>query len=360
MILYCIIIYFLVFALAIDLRGRKASGNNTIMCITPFQKYFSISALIILWALTAFRAVTIGNDTVVYVRYFQSIDSYGVNSNYAIEMGFQWLIALIGRFTDDPHVFLIILSSLLYGVLAYIIFKYSDNYLISIALSFFLCYGSFCNIMRQSLAMVICFIAYLCLKKGKTIWFVILVLFASTFHTSALIVLLLLLYKYIPKKGYFIAFACGLAIILSNTSYLVNISHLLGDEYTNYFMGKYADSGHLGVFLSLIKAVLMHLVIRISDEDMTDTSKKEYDIIYTSSFYMLFFLCCGFTVNLISRISDYFMMFSIIDIPYMLKIKNKKSNVYFIVLMGYMIIHFLAVQVFRPEWNHLYPYEFWK
>lgn len=360
MILYCIIIYFIVFALAIDLRGGKVSESNTIICNTPFQKYFSITSLVILWALTAFRAVTIGNDTAVYVRYFQNIDLYGVNSNYAIEMGFQWLIALIGYFTDDPHVFLIILSSLLYGVLAYIIFKYSDNYLISIALSFFLCYGSFCNIMRQSLAMVICFIAYLRLKKGNTIRFVILVLFASMFHTSALVVLLLLLYRYIPQKGYFIALVCGLAIILSNTSYLVNISHLLGDEYTNYFMGKYADSGHLGTFLSLIKVVLMHLVIRISNEEMTGTSKQEYDIIYTSSFYMIFFLCCGFTVNLISRISDYFMMFSIIDIPNMLKVKKIKKNAYFIMLIIYMIIHFLAVQVFRPDWNHLYPYEFWK
>ena len=124
-------------------------------------------------------------------------------------------------------------------------------------------------------------------------------------------------------------------------------------------MGKYAGSGHLGVFLSLIKVVLVHLVIKISNEEMTSTSKQEYDLIYTSSFYMIFFLCCGFTVNLISRISDYFMMFSIIDIPYMLKVKNKKMDAFFIMLIVYMLIHFLAVLAFRPEWNRLYPYEFW-
>ena len=38
---------------------------------------------------------------------------------------------------------------------------------------------------------------------------------------------------------------------------------------------------------------------------------------------------------------------------------NNKKNVYYIALMTYMIIHFFVVQVFRPEWNHLYPYEFW-
>ncbi len=360
MLLYIAIIFFLIFALLIDIRNAKTVGVCKVDSAKIFQRHAAIVILLFLWFLTAFRSTSIGNDTPVYVRYFQNIDSYGVDENYAIEMGFQFLIRLIGKFTDDPHIFLVVMATINYGLLSYIIFKNSENCLISLILTFFLCYGSFCNIIRQSLAMLICFIAYIKFKNNRIILFVGLVLFAALFHTSALVVLLLLLYKYIPKNGYFIVGACCVAILLSHTSFLINISHMLGDEYTGYFTGKYANSGYLGTFLSLLRLVLIYFVIRSSSGDRQYLSEKEYNIVYTSSFFALFFLCCGFTVNIISRISDYFVIFSIIEIPNALKKKvGNQKNIFFAMLLAYMIVHFIVVQIFRPEWNHLYPYSLW-
>lgn len=363
MLLYGAIIYFIIFIFIFEIKIRFASfGGNPERAVNQrFEKIVSLLFLTMLWLLTAFRGNSIGNDTVTYIRYFERINNDGINPIYSIELGFQWLIYFISRFTDNPHVFIVIISTLLYIMLGYIIYKNSKDLLISCFLSFFLCFGAFCNIIRQSLAMMICFIGYTYLKAGKIKQFVLFVLLSSIFHKSALIVLLLLLFKYIPKSKMFFWGISAIAILLSHTSVLLNLSHFLGDEYTGYFNSQYANSGQLGTFLSLIKCVLIYLIIRISDNKNSQISEKEYGIMYANTFFMFFFFCCGFTVSLISRLADYFILYSILDVPSAMQANNsKKCRILFVFLFVYVIVHFLAVQFFRPEWNHLYPYEFWR
>lgn len=361
MLLYGVIICFMVFIFLYEIKRRtQIMGNIIVEANGKFEKTVAFSFFCIIWFLTAFRGINIGNDTITYIKYFKVIDLYGTNANYSIEMGFQRLIQFIGRFTDNPHTFLIVISTLLYLLLGLVILKYSEDYLISVFLSFFLCFGSFCNMMRQSLAMMICLIAYTRLKEGKRIQFIICVIVASFFHISALSVLLLLLSPIFPKNLKVLIAICLVAIALSGTSFLLSISHFLGDEYTGYFNSKYANSGQLGTFLSLIKCVLMYLIIRNTKETNGRISDSEFKIMYTNSALMLIILCCGFTVNLISRISDYFVLISIIDLPIAIKVGGKKNKTLFLLLFFYMILHFLAIQFFRPEWNHLYPYEFWQ
>ncbi len=358
MILYGAISYVMLF-LSLVIYRRRLSTESLVLSNKKEQiKEYSIVifSLIVLWVLTAFRSINIGNDTITYCRYFTNICNQGVNKTYAIEVGFQRLLLFIGRFTTNPHYFLIIYSTILYGLISFIIFRYSKDKLLSLFLTYFFCFGCFCSMLRQGLAMLICFIGYIQLKNNRKCLFILFVLLAACIHKSALLVLLLLLHKYIPKRSKYIIIGCLIALATSRSSLLLSISNLLGGEYSGYFETKYAGSGQVGTILLLIRAIMTYLIVHdINAED----DYPSYSLSHTNVVYLVFFLCCGFTVNLISRVSDYFLMFTIIDLPEIFHAKKEKRQLY-IVLFAYIVVYNLLVLCFRPEWNHLYPYEFWK
>lgn len=360
MFLYCGIIYimiiisFVIYKKVFICKYNQSINNKEILV----ERIFVAFGFLFLWFLTAFRSINIGNDTITYCKYFDRINTYGVNPNYAIELGFQEFILLISKFTDDSHIFLILISSILYGILAFTILKFSDNCLISFFLAFFFCFSSFCNIMRQSLSIMICLIAYVMLKENKLTKFVILVLIASLFHKSSLCILLLLIYKVIPLNEKFMIGTLIGAILLSGTNVIFQIANLLNSDYIEYFNGQYAGSGQLGTALSIIRAILLYLVVRTDDKNIKET--REYKIMYTNLFFLMFFLCCGFTVSLISRIANFYLIFTILDIPYVISMYGKKKKILWIMLFAYTLLLFMMILFFRPEWNHLYPYEFWK
>ncbi len=358
MILYSAITYVMLFLSFVIYRRRFTSDSPMLLDRREqlLEKNIVIFSLIVLWVLTAFRGINIGNDTITYCRYFTNICNNGVNKSYAIEIGFQRFLVFIGKFSTNPHHFLIIYSTLLYGLISFIIFRYSEDKLISLFLTYFFCFGCFCSMLRQGLAMLICFLGYIQLKNNKKLRFVIFVLLAACIHKSALLVLLLLFHKYLPKSNKFLIWVCIIALALSRTSLLLNISDLLGGDYSGYFGSKYAGSGQLGTILSLIRAILIFVIVHDKNEDNKDST---YSLSHANVFYLVFFICCGFTVNLIARISDYYLMFTIIDMPTLFHEKKEKRQLY-MALFIYIILYNFLVLYFRPDWNHLYPYEFWK
>lgn len=357
MILYGMISLVMIFIILLAYRRSALSGNVDTLPSKDQATERTVfwGCLLFFWVLTAFRDITIGNDTITYCRYFTSICNYGINESYFIEVGFQKILAFIGKFTNDPHVFLIIFSSILYFPIGIIIYKKSSDLLIATFFTYFFCFGCFCSMLRQGLAMVICFYAYIQLKDNKRYRFIALVLLASCIHTSAFCVLLLILHKYIPKSNKFILGVVVTTLALSSTSFFLSVSNFFGGAYSGYFESKYAGSGYLGTVLSLIRGVLILLVIKDDKENKKDAY---YSLSYTNAMFIVFFLCCGFTVNLIGRISDYFVLFSILDLTYTFSNKKEKRSL-FVFLFSYIILLNNLVLIFRPEWNHLYPYEFW-
>jgi hypothetical protein len=64
--------------------------------------------------------------------------------------------------------------------------------------------------------------------------------------------------------------------------------------------------------------------------------------------------------NLLDRISDYFMVFSLIYLPNCIKgIKNTRLKALIIYLVTVLFFMYVTlILIFRPEWNILYPYSF--
>ena len=212
------------------------------------------------------------------------------------------------------------------------------------------------NILRQAIAMVICLYGYQALRNKKYIWFVLFVLFASTFHTSALVVFVLFFNRLLPKNIYVIFLVAIFLIFLSATNIISNLLRRVLTEYDSYFDGQYANSGWLAVTYSLLRASVFVIIVFSSYRGELGSNR----LILTNFAMLLFMSCLGYSVNLFTRASEYFLMISIVELPNAVMRFSVKRRKLLTFITGFvMLTYFFVTIIFRPEWNHLYPYEFW-
>lgn len=145
-------------------------------------------AFIILVLLATLRNEYVGSDTPVYVRDFMSATMYHFNYNNILsfnqsEPGFQLLLYVVRRFTDNYHVLFFICYSLIAG--SYIKFiKYfydekSDYIFLQIFIFF---YVSNMSGLRSALGMVFLLPSFMALAEKKYLKSVILTVLAACFH----------------------------------------------------------------------------------------------------------------------------------------------------------------------------------
>lgn len=331
---------------------KQNSFERKIRC----DRVFFCLIIVFLWGLTAFRSRNIGNDTIPYLNYFTEIKKYGINRNYAIEIGYQYYCLFIGKITHHENAILIYTATLCYLGVGIYVLKYSDNILFSLVLTFCICFSMFTNILRQNIAMIICLYAYQNLKEKKYLWFVLLVLLATTFHTSALSVFLLAFNRFHPKNIFAVFVFALVLLFLSATNRISSLLRKVLREYDSYFDGQYAHSGWLAVTYSLLSAIVFYLISFFAYKSEINTKK-----LILMNFAMLVFMSClGYSVNLFTRASNYFLLISVVEIPNAVMRYNKSNKEWLTFATGFvMLLFFIVTIIFRPEWNHLYPYEFW-
>lgn len=366
MILYVAIIVLLFVSLLINAANQPDKAickNNNMSSDFSSKRTLSLSSnlffcgvLLLLWILTAFRSANIGNDTKTYLGFFNAIKKYGVRKENGLEYGYQIYCLIIGTIAASENAILIVTATLCYlGVGVYVL-KFSDDIIFSLVLLFCICFSIFTNILRQSIAMVICLYAYQALKNKRLLLFALLVLFASTFHTSALIFLVLFFNEIFPKNA---RTACMIALILAALSMTNVISGALQTvlpSYKGYFDGKYSNSGWLAVTYEFVRTIVFCLIIFHAYP-----GKKKQDMPVLANFSMLLFMVgLGYSVNLFTRASEYFLLTSIVELPNALMKFSRKKRLFLVLSIGIvMMAYFIVVLIFRPEWNYMYPYEFW-
>ena len=361
MILYIAIAIIFLFVLIIAATYQPnqiivSQENRFIDRKIPYDKILFCLVVVFLWFLTAFRSRNIGNDTIPYLNYFVRIKQSGVNKNYAIELGYQYYCLILGKITQNENAILIVTATICYLGVGFYALKYSDNLMFSLLLLFCICFSMFTNILRQNIAMVICLYAYQCLKNKKYIWFVLFVLFASTFHTSALVVFVLFFNRLLPKNIYVLFLIAVILIFLSATNIISNLLRRVLTEYDSYFDGQYANSGWLAVTYSLLRASVFVIIVFSSYRGELGGNR----LIITNFVMLLFMSCLGYSVNLFTRASEYFLMVSIVELPNAVMRFSVKRRKLLTFITGFvMLTYFFVTIIFRPEWNHLYPYEFW-
>lgn len=330
---------------------RIASGINT-------KKFYDIKNIVwfawgILFLITACRADTIGNDTDNYILYFNTVLDEGLKNTYKMEEGFELLNFIVSRFSANPHVLLFVVGAITYFSIGYYIYSNSLSYSASICIFMCTLFTFYMSGIRQGLAMILLLYCYRALKDGNKKVAALLLLGAFFFHRSSIVFGVLFAHKFFPHKRKVIYGLILLTLFVSLSGIIVPILSIFGGRYAGYLGGMYVFSGWLANSVNMLKGLLCLFFIQCAQEKEHD---KGDDIMRANAIMLCLCFCMGYSVNIFDRVANIFWLPMIVDLPNSMVICKKKK--WLILVCVVFALYFIAQIILKPEWNHIYPYQF--
>jgi len=251
---YIYLFIFITLLAGFTLAIRPTKSKKILFVVLSF---FSIILL------QSLRSWTVGVDVVAYLHFFERLASGESISDFAfefstLEIGYLYYNKLIAVFTTDSQLFLTIISATIFIPTGYIIYKNSKNLYVSIItlLSLIIFNFSFTG-LRQSIAIAIVFLSFEYIKKRKLVIFLLMVLLASSFHTSALVFLPAypLYFLRLRKKHYLIVLILFIVAFLVRKTILKSLLLLTFDKYDNPELMVTSDSYTMLVIMFFVYTV---------------------------------------------------------------------------------------------------------
>ena len=171
------------------------------------KKKFLYLAFGLMILIACLRSESVGRDLAGhYARNYGVIANLSSGEIRAISgssgygLGFIYFCKLLALVSDHPQWFIAVVSVIIYSYLGHFIYKYSSDVVMSTFIVIFSCtYYMYMNIIRQALAATIIMIGFEFLtskksRKSRYLIFTLCVLLATTFHLSALLCLVFILF----------------------------------------------------------------------------------------------------------------------------------------------------------------------
>ncbi|EGT3600236.1 EpsG family protein [Clostridium perfringens] len=351
---YFFIIYIFLCALIIYSKKNKLklSEKNNIYLFLNFSMFIFISA---------FRGRNIGNDTCKYLDLFNKIRFKSIiELKDRYEIGYLYLNKMLSLISDNQQIILIVTSCIILICYAYFIKKYSANVWLSVFLFFILGYfTSSMNTIRHQIALGLVLISYKYIKENKFFKFLILILVASTFHSTSIIFLISypiskLKINFRNIMMFFLFAILGYALFDKIFSFI-----LLGTKYEYYLKTDYLNGD---VRLATVVNILIISTVLLFGIISSNNIKKsrDYNIMCLFLFTSLSISIISLKFNLLDRVADYFQVCIIVYLPNVIsKISNQKKRIIAIYLVIVMFfLYGISIQYLKPEWNKVFPYSF--
>lgn len=329
------------------------------------RKLFVIIIFSILTVIAMIRSWRVGVDTEQYYRNFKIISLLKWNQidSLRYEHGYFYLNKILSYISKDPHILIMVTSMIIIPSVGKLIYKYSKN----VALSTFLyislnSYFFQLTAMRQSLALAIILYGIGFLEKQKYLKFILVIILASMFHSSAIFLVILILLEKVKytKKTYINS------LILAGMGFLFyreifKFTSLLIDKYAGYGESIYAASNYFGaVFQFIVGFILYSICHYITFKVKSEKEIEEYKIGKISLRCLSIAVCIQLItikMNILGRMTPYFWIFSIIAIPEALSyIRKKQRKEWILGIVLFSFIYWLIIAIMRPEWHGIIPY----
>lgn len=380
------IIYF-VLAGFIPLYGFLTHANRN----NFRKKQFVFVVFGIMTLISALRASTIGIDLDLhYAKNYELISSvnwsdipiFATLKQY--ELGYCYFTKLLTYISSNVQFYIIITSIIIYGLHGYFFYKKSEDVILSSSLFMFFClFYMYMNIIRQAVAVSILLLAYLIFSESKKkvhnyVVFVLLVILASVFHSSAILCLVYLLFDKLKftKIHMLLGIVVTALIYVGYSSVYKFVLSILGgnDKYSSYLESEKYGVGHMNsqsiyyVIITLGAFLLGYYILVWKDKTSHKLfAKQEYKVKSNESFmlYMSFiaFACrlLIFKMSIISRFTFYFIPFVLILYPYAISKFKRRSNriILNLTVYGVCLFYFMWVTVSNADTLYgVVPYEF--
>lgn len=304
------IVYVAMFLLSVAFMHMATKESNHrkrfLLYVLSFLPFFLISGLRYGLGTDYFRRYTYD-----YTRMYEG--EYVKN----LEFGFVWLMKATMAFSPKPFVMFLVTSLMITGFIFSAIVLESRDKVLSICVFFLL--GFFfdsMNIMRQFVAISFIFVGILFLVRRKKLSYAVCVCLAATFHSTALIMLVLLVLDYKVLFSPKIFLPLLLVLVLLNTRLMGALEFLLKNtRYNVYFSGKLfkGEVSYLFILENLCFYLLMYR--GYSHGYIRD---RRASLFLNIQALALLCMCLGSCHMLFIRIALYFSTLQIISVPYYL------------------------------------------
>lgn len=294
-----------------------------------FQFIFMMCGCGQLFYISAFRLNT-GKDYAPYARTFIELLGKSTTdvSNERMEKGYLMINKYIQIFTNRFQALFIVTSLIIIVFVGAMLYKHCPNPSLGLLMFYFLgFYFNSMNFIRNMFAACIILFAYKYIRDKKFIQFTVIVLLASAFHLSALLILPFYFILNIKFNNITLALysAAGILIfcfsnnIMSIFTKYIYVSY--PPETSLQMFGGIPSAYSLFVFVIFICAFLLRKDI--------ESESKWGTILISAAFFDLYFSFIGIKHSILSRFSLYFgPIAALILIPFIIrmtvsKLKNK-------------------------------------
>ena len=362
-------IYFVILLLIVLFPSSK---RNLIICSEKPKKnrfniiYFVfISILLILIA--GLRHQQVGYDlSHHYIDNFYKYNEMGWNqlSTFGVENALFIISNLLAEFGLGIRSYIIVLSFL--SIFPFLLFLYIESDSIKFTIFLFFCYCIFYQMMnqiQQEIAVSFVLLGYLFLKRNKNILFLIFILIAVTFHTSAIVCVSFYFLRRIKVNFNVLLFLVFTSIVLFIFfDHFINILCIIFPKYSWYKESILHGKGDysLGAFIRILLSLLIFLwsiIISIKRKN-----KENYYNFFVISSY-LYFLSQLFTLKMIvtNRFGYYFLPFVLVLVEKNINVINQKSSklLVYMSICVFMISYFSYITIMWGNESYgVVPYMF--
>lgn len=317
-----------------------------------------------------FRDISVLGDTDSYAYHFNKILNkvtpfYIVKANDRFSIGYLIFEQFIYQEVSSSFLFYnIVTTFLILGSSLLFFYKYSASlpltlYLFIVSKLVF----SEAIALRQGLALSFLLLGYGFLFKDKNIKYIVCVLLASTFHSSAWILFLipLLCIKSISfkiKRNILLAIACFVFIVFET---LLHGYIDVGERYQNASekAGFFSLVGVFNMLVALMAYGYTMYMERLAKKNEMNLNFEELRLIT-----LLYFIVSTMSIRLFvfERFAIYFLPLVFVYISYLyydLKYIKSARVATFLFLFA-QTVSSLFVMCYRPEWTKILPYSFYQ
>ena len=333
------------------------------------------AVFLVLCFMAAFRGMDITNDTEAYYRTYQKIAYSGFAGETRMERGYVALNLLLSRVFQDNlvgfHVLLFITAVFSYLALEQWIERHAVTYGICILAFYFLSNQSFMSAIRQSVAVGFILWALMAWEnlKGRRryIVYISLVVAAMFFHKTAIVAIvfpLLASRKYTRNTTVLIILV---TLIMTSTNLVSSMISFFGLG-TGYVTAEIGNAVNVGVVSLLYFALLLlRLIAANRGGYLPSESNNTGNAAYSDDFYT-YCIALSLAITVMSLraagMSRLNMYLQLVGLPYvsniMNQIEDQRIAVIIKVIFSVVIWSYSAIAlIYRPEWQHIWPYHFY-
>lgn len=359
----------IVFVSVFSFLASKVKGDNA--------KVFVILIISILTCVAGFRGITVGIDTIRYLEVIENIHSMiGTNRIKPMEFGYAYYVIFLTSIIKNSQIVLLVSALITNSLIVIRLWTFRNKISFSFAVFLYttLYFIMTLNTMRQWIAIAIVFFSVIYLFEEKYLKFTLIVLLASTFHTSVLVSLILipifLVYKRkisIKSKKYFL-----LSIVFSPAIIMISFLFLrltpAISQYEHYFRNPDFDFSISWFFrVTLILFLFIFINPKKNQEKYSSVNIIERNKITDIEFYKIMRLitavglmirAIGLFYEYTARAGLYLSFFEIVLFSFVIKSRNYGQLIRILLITFSLLNIYLVMK--DSGYGQIPYYPFWR